>query len=136
MKALTVKQPYASLIMCGVKTIETRSWAPPPSIIGTRIAIASGADRSLVREMPGRFRASLIMARLDPDALPFSKMLGTVMIVSVEKMIAGQLEKFSVHERGQGFYIDGNFAWHLKDPEWLSVLAPVRGKQGLYDWEL
>lgn len=29
MKAITLYQPYASLIACGVKTIETRSWSTP-----------------------------------------------------------------------------------------------------------
>ena len=32
MKALTLHQPWASLIAHGVKTIETRSWAPPRSL--------------------------------------------------------------------------------------------------------
>lgn len=39
MKALTLWQPWASLIALGVKTIETRSWAAPKSLIGQRIAI-------------------------------------------------------------------------------------------------
>lgn len=39
MKALTLWQPWASLIDRGVKTIETRSWAAPRSLIGKRIAI-------------------------------------------------------------------------------------------------
>ena len=29
MKAISLWQPYASLIAAGVKTIETRGWAPP-----------------------------------------------------------------------------------------------------------
>jgi len=37
--AITLWQPYAGLIACGHKTVETRSWAPPPSLIGERIAI-------------------------------------------------------------------------------------------------
>ena len=29
MKALTLTQPWASLVACGAKTIETRSWRTP-----------------------------------------------------------------------------------------------------------
>ena len=42
MKSLTLHQPWASLIAHGVKSIETRSWAPPQSLVGQRIAIHAG----------------------------------------------------------------------------------------------
>ena len=39
MKAISLWQPWASLIACGAKPFETRSWAPPRELIGQRIAI-------------------------------------------------------------------------------------------------
>lgn len=42
MKALTIRQPWASLIALGVKHIETRSWRAPQSLIGQTIAIHAG----------------------------------------------------------------------------------------------
>lgn len=45
MKALTLHQPYASLIARGVKTIETRTWPAPAGLIGERIAIHAGKNR-------------------------------------------------------------------------------------------
>ena len=39
MKAISLWQPWASLIACEAKRIETRSWKPPQSLIGERIAI-------------------------------------------------------------------------------------------------
>ncbi len=45
MKALTVRQPWASLIVLGIKTIETRSWKLPAAMVGQRIAIHAGAAR-------------------------------------------------------------------------------------------
>ena len=44
MKAITLHQPFASLIANGTKTIETRSWAPPKALIGQRIAIHAGEE--------------------------------------------------------------------------------------------
>ncbi len=41
MKALSVKQPYASLIAIGAKIREFRTWAPPAALLGTRIAIVA-----------------------------------------------------------------------------------------------
>lgn len=39
MKAVSLWQPYASLIACGAKPFETRDWAPPRELIGQPIAI-------------------------------------------------------------------------------------------------
>lgn len=39
MKAITLHQPWASLIASGAKTSETRSWAPPAYLIGERFVI-------------------------------------------------------------------------------------------------
>lgn len=39
MKALTLHQPWATLIAVGAKTIETRSWPAPRTLIGERFAI-------------------------------------------------------------------------------------------------
>lgn len=39
MKAISRWQPWASLIACGAKPYETRSWAPPLSMIGQPVAI-------------------------------------------------------------------------------------------------
>lgn len=39
MKAISLWQPWASLIACEAKPFETRSWAPPRDLIGQPIAI-------------------------------------------------------------------------------------------------
>lgn len=43
MKALTIWQPWASLIMIGAKPYEFRSWQPPSWLVGKRLAIHAGA---------------------------------------------------------------------------------------------
>ncbi|MCB1462115.1 MAG: ASCH domain-containing protein [Nitratireductor sp.] len=47
MKAISLWQPWASLIAAGVKPYETRHWSPPRELIGQRIAIhaAKRVDR-------------------------------------------------------------------------------------------
>lgn len=45
MRALTIRQPWATLIALGVKTIETRSWRAPASLIGQHFAIHAGMHR-------------------------------------------------------------------------------------------
>ena len=45
MKALTVWQPWASLIAQGFKPYEFRSWPAHTALVGTRIAIHAGARK-------------------------------------------------------------------------------------------
>lgn len=43
---ITLWQPWASLIVHGHKTIETRSWPAPRSLVGRRIAIHAGKTKA------------------------------------------------------------------------------------------
>ena len=42
MRALTLHQPWAQLMVWGLKNIETRSWAAPSNLIGQQMAIRAG----------------------------------------------------------------------------------------------
>lgn len=53
MRALTVRQPWAALIVHGVKWIETRPRRFPPALIGARIAIHAGAHRPVTGDDVG-----------------------------------------------------------------------------------
>lgn len=64
MKAISLWQPWASLIACGAKPFETRSWAPPRDLIGQPIAIHAakkvdkGAAQFATDLMYGQFKTS------------------------------------------------------------------------------
>lgn len=47
MRAITLHQPWASLIAIGAKTFETRSFPPPAKLIGQRIAIHAAVRPAL-----------------------------------------------------------------------------------------
>lgn len=61
MKAITLHQPWASLVADGRKRFETRSWAPYPPLIGRRIAIhaARHVDKDAVQDFYGSSFSSL-----------------------------------------------------------------------------
>lgn len=65
MKALTIWQPWATLIMVGAKPYEFRGWKPPTWLVGQRMAIHAGARpvkasevRALVLALKGDDRMS------------------------------------------------------------------------------
>lgn len=44
--ALSIRQPWAELLVKGIKSIEIRTWAPPAKNIGKRILIHTGKSKS------------------------------------------------------------------------------------------
>ena len=49
--ALTIWQPWASLIAAGAKPYEWRGWPAPRRLIGQRIAVHAGARKVVVGEI-------------------------------------------------------------------------------------
>lgn len=79
LKALTIWQPWSSLIMIGAKLYEFRSWLPPKSLVGQRIVNHAAARKTRLDEVE-----DLIERLSDPEmawttclrpdiALPFLK---------------------------------------------------------------
>jgi len=130
MKAITLWQPWATLIAIGVKPFETRSWS-------TRyrgpIAIHAGKTREgldLCRGLPEIERA-LTGAGFTLDTLPLGVVVCTARLVAcrpTEQVVAeGLADAF-------GDYSSSRFAWHLVDIQPLEPPVPTAGKQGLWEW--
>lgn len=72
MRAVSLWQPYASLIACGAKPYETRDWAPPRELIGQPIAIhaAKKIDPEIVD-----FVEELVYGQHDPGGFQLADKL-------------------------------------------------------------
>lgn len=148
MKALSLWQPWATLLITGAKRIETRSWPWPKSLpLPCRIAIHAGkhfdaAQDALLTQEP--FASALH----DLTALPFGVLLGTVEVVeciAVEDLQVrqhGQWEPVPIGdlqndvdptEAAFGDYSPERYGWRLRDPRPLVVPVNYRGQQRLFD---
>lgn len=89
MKAVSLWQPWASLIALGAKTIETRSWKAPGSLIGEQIAIAATASMppygkryvsgiTLSRDAWGFWRLTTPLGIVDP--VPLGAVVATAVL--------------------------------------------------------
>lgn len=131
MKALTVRQPWATLIVTGRKAIETRSWRTKytgPLLIHAAKGPPSYDERTLMIDLGMDTLA---------DRLPFGAIIGWVRIVACAPTELGGLAyPVTEHERSLGDYTPGRWAWILEDP--IRYLAPraARGHLGLWeiDW--
>ena len=134
-KAITLWQPWASLVVAGHKRFETRSWRT-----GYRGPLAIHASK---RE-PGHARklacaertfsnALIAMGLRDLDLWPRGVMLGVVQLATVctTESIRPTL---TFEELAFGDYRNGRYAWKLLNPIPFPEPIPIRGRQGLWNW--
>jgi hypothetical protein len=117
MKAITLHQPWATLVAFGFKTIETRTWPAPSSLIGERIAIhAAGAGR--IRKMF--------------HTLPLGCVVATAVLTEVVPT-EWAIQRFP-DQLPFGDYTTGRFAWLLDDVVAFDRPVKASGKQGFWEW--
>ena len=87
MKAITLHQPFAQLIADRRKRYETRSWAPPPCMVGNTIAIhaAKKFDEGLMAWAED-------FGYEDPTFLPLGAIVCTARLVAWHQLGAGHGE--------------------------------------------
>jgi len=107
-KALTLKQPWAHLIVTGIKTIENRTWT---TVYRGRLLIHAG-----------RIFDENQQYRDERDGLAFGAIIGHVDLVDI------------VTEHSSPFFV-GPFGWVLAKPKRIKPI-PLRGKVGLFDVQL
>lgn len=133
MRGLSLWQPWASLVACGLKKIETRSW-------GTtyRGDVAVQAAMRWTRQ-EREFTASLLGWELtapfnayasDPGSLPRGEVVCLARLVNVVPMTEEWIASQTLLEKTLGGYVPGRFGWVLEDVRPCSV--PLKGKQGLW----
>lgn len=161
MKALSLWQPWATLIAIGEKRLETRPWRPPEAVLraGERIAIHAGKHTGeLYHCARGEFpqaleRGGLVYPYLapgivredqlhQPQFLPFGAVVATAVIGGCCEVPVGGpfrsaylrrwLDESPPSERAFGDYTEGRHVWRLDDVRRLSEPVPTRGFQKLW----
>lgn len=131
-KALSLYEPWASLMSMGKKKFETRSWGT--KYRGLVVICSSKTLEVDWRNLP--FIAAMREAGIEnPNKLP----LGCALAVG-ELVGSWKAETVYPHideaERLFGNYADGRFAFEFKNVKRFVKPLPVRGQLGLWDWKL
>jgi hypothetical protein len=156
MKALTLWEPWASLIAMNKKKIETRSWKAPDNLIGERIAIHAATKMHILGKIMCREFSKLLdivpytgswLYYLEYSVGPFGKIVATAKLVDcveitdenevMEYATIGYGEKQNIVDGNEyhfGDYTPGRYAWILDDIQRLDVPIPAKGKQRLWNW--
>jgi hypothetical protein len=154
MKAITIWQPWATLIMIGAKPHEFRGYPAPRFVRGQRIVIHAGArpvrpnevedllcwidaeasgagefeDRTCLDLDKARELLLKVRASHRYRLLPLSMALGTA--VCGEPIQSCDLFKMNVADSDRAGF---NWAWPLTDIRHFEPPIPMRGAQGFWD---
>lgn len=145
MKALTIKQPWASLVALGEKRFETRSWQ---THYRGPIAIHAGKtidkEACNVTEIIGALLKHGIKCYND---LPTGSVIAIAELVDCHKIRHDYYpyneEEMAVTENGLvikddeywfGDYTPGRFAWELTNVRFLDKPIPAKGQLNLWNW--
>lgn len=140
MKAITLTQPWASLVALGLKKIETRSWGT--SYRGPlAIHAAKGFPRQCreFHEEMAREYAAL------GHQVPLGAVIATCRLVAAGPMVElsdgrwcvrtpGGIRPVPEEEEPLGDYALNRFGWFLEDVTPLPEPVPARGALGLWEW--
>lgn len=151
MKAITIWQPWASLLACGGKRFETRPWATSyRGPIAIHAAKKDVFDALAVIPVPVALEMKKLIGSEWKD-LPTGAVIATANLVGCHKI--GRIPEahsstqrtgcwncnepdtwidVTPQEASFGDWTPGRFAWELSDVKVISPV-PVSGKQGLWN---
>jgi hypothetical protein len=145
--AITIWQPWATLIVEGCKPYEFRTWdyrGRYPRLVGGRIAIHAGrrpVDPAEVAALLARLRSrpapdgramSIAVLERAPRTMPLSAVLGTAVLGIPRKISARFAASALAPDRDR--LEDHLWAWPLSDIERFDVPVPARGSPGFWRW--
>ena len=152
MYAITLHQPWASLIALGIKTVETRSWPAPERLIGQTVAIHAG--KKIVRQ-PGCLVERELLVRLGGDwrrAISSGVVVATATLAGEARVsCSNPAGGYAVHDPSTevgcavgaertpvdpwGDFSPGRWLWFLTDVRALPDPVPAIGRQSFWRWD-
>jgi len=126
MKVVSIREPYASLIKDGIKTIETRSWRTK---YRGPIYIHSCMSKQQIKEEVGK---------LIKSELKYGYILCKAELVDCIYMDEEFIEKEKIRDYNNficGRYEVGRYAWVLSNVEILDEPIKIKGQLGLWNYD-
>lgn len=127
MKAITIKEPFATLVKDGIKIYETRSWKTK---YRGELYIHAGKSISKSNNVPTAI--NYLKSEMKPGYI-----LCKVKLVDCIEMTSDFIDyiKDNTNEEDYGRYEIGRYAWKMEVIEVLKEPIPCKGQLGLWNYE-
>lgn len=133
MKAMSLHQPYASLVAHGLK-IETRSARPTTRYRGPLLIHAAKKwtqeQHDKLDELTAKFQA---VRDVDPIELPLGSLVAVARVVDIREMTPEWIAEQTPLQLAIGDWKPGRYGWVFDRVERLDPPIPCRGFQGLWN---
>lgn len=141
MKGITIWQPWAQLLVTGIKKNETRSWQTHYRGEILIHAAKQNPLRGMEMISDAAWKKALISLglhnNLDPiEQFPTGVIVGKAKLVDCRQIDDRLIQSLSAEELAYGDFTPGRYAWVMEDPEVFKQPIPAKGKQGLWNWDL
>lgn len=127
MKVLTIKQPWATLIMQGDKRFEFRSWQT--KYRGDLLIHAGkGTDKEAMKRL----------AKYLPDEIPLGKILGKVTLVDCIRMCP-EFKEMLLKENSDIYTkssFSENFGWQVENAKVFDEVIEAKGHLSLWEYDI
>nr|MBP3680355.1 ASCH domain-containing protein [Clostridia bacterium] len=127
MKTLTIKQPWATLIIQGDKRFEFRSWKT-----SYRGDLLIHAGKGIDKEAMKRLKKYI------PEDMPLGKIIGKVKLVDCIKM-SPEFKEMLLKENNEIYTkssFQENYGWQVENVEVFNHPIPVKGQLSLWEYEV
>lgn len=127
MKTLTIKQPWATLIIQGDKRFEFRSWKT-----SYRGDLLIHAGKGIDKEAMKRLKKYI------PEDMPLGKIIGKVKLVDCIKM-SPEFKEMLLKENNEIYTkssFQENYGWQVENVEVFNHPIPVKGHLSLWEYEV
>ena len=129
MKAITLEQPFASLVSIGAKTIETRPWSTD-----YRGPLAIHAADISTQEVDSYCQSILFSAGLEYEKLPLGKIVAIAHRVDCKEVITAQIPCYP--QLAFSNFTPGWYALEFANIMPLENPILVKGFNGIWDWRV
>lgn len=136
-RAISLWQPYASLVAWGEKQYETRHWSTHYRGLLAIHAAKRQPTKAEVEALSYRLNPIVRKLTRNPvehylfNELPYGAVLCIVNLVDV---VSTQQVRVSTKERDLGNYAPGRCAWKMELVEVFPKPIPAKGAQGFWNW--
>jgi hypothetical protein len=138
LKALTLTQPWASLMAAQEKIIETRSWGT--NYRGELVIHAAKGFPRWAKDLCGEPAFADALGGRTAEELPLSvgvcvvRVVGSIRTDAMDMAEVFLRRKLPANELLFGDYYPGRYAWLTEFVRPLANVGPVRGSLGLWNW--
>ena len=139
MKVLSLLQPWATLVVTGVKKYEVRSWQTKHR---GALLIHASAKKPSRRERLFFEQADYFRDYIDSmNHLPYGAIIGPVNLVDIHETgwLLQHMEAHRFHNWSRELAFDdyspGRYAWQLSEAKGLEYVLPLKGTLGLWEYK-